>query len=160
MECSESALKFSLVRSFSGGVMPAIEVISEKCCGCRICEMACSMTHLGIFNPRKALLQIEINRYSRFDVPTSQIDVPVVCLQCNPAPCAEACPEGAIAKSDSGAWVVNREKCTGCSLCIDACSYGMISVDPQEGNCARKCDLCEGKPSCVEYCPREALRFE
>lgn len=138
--------------------MVILGVNSEKCCGCRICEMVCSMVHLGIFNPRKALLRIEINRLPHPGMGASQIDMPVVCPQCNPAPCSDACPEEAIGKAAFGAWIVDKERCTGCGLCVDACSYGMIAIDAQGGS-ARKCDLCQGNPSCVEYCPMKALTF-
>jgi len=120
--------------------------------------MICSMSQLRIFNPRKALLRVEINRLPRPETELSQIDVPVVCLQCDPAPCSEVCPEGAIRETAFGAWIVDKEKCTGCGLCVDACSYGMIAVDAKEGT-AKKCDLCQGSPSCVEYCPMQALTF-
>lgn len=135
-----------------------LKVKPEKCCGCRICEMACSMVNLGMFNPRKALLRIEIDRLPQSGMGISQIDVPVVCSQCDPAPCSEACPEGAIGKAASGGWVVDQERCIGCGLCVEACSYAMIKVDAKNG-IARKCDLCQGNPSCVEYCPVGALTF-
>jgi len=138
--------------------MTTINVNPEKCCGCRICEMACSMVHLCLFNPRRALLRVEINRLPCPGTETSQIDVPVVCLQCDPAPCSDSCPEGAIGKVESGAWVVDKEKCTGCGLCVDACPHKMISVDSEQ-RIARKCDLCQGSPICVRYCPMEALAF-
>jgi carbon-monoxide dehydrogenase iron sulfur subunit len=118
--------------------------------------MACSMTHLGLFNPRKALLRIEVDRSSAL---ASQIDVPVVCQQCDPAPCAEACPEGAIEKSAWGAWSVNKEHCTGCGSCVDACPYGTMTMEGGREPYARKCDLCGGEPSCVAYCPTGALAF-
>jgi carbon-monoxide dehydrogenase iron sulfur subunit len=121
--------------------------------------MACSMVHLGVFNPRRGLLRVEINRLPQLGTVPSQIDVPVVCLQCDPAPCSEACPEGAIVRSDVGAWVIDQERCISCGLCVDACSYGMITLDAQENGTARKCDLCQGSPSCVEYCPTQALTF-
>jgi Fe-S-cluster-containing hydrogenase component 2 len=116
------------------------------------------MVHLGLFNPRKASLRIEMDRMPMVGTKVSEIDVPIVCLQCDPAPCAEACPEGAIEKVATGAWVVDNGKCTGCGLCVDACSLGMIVVESGEGF-ARKCDLCEGGPSCVTYCPMGALAF-
>jgi Fe-S-cluster-containing hydrogenase component 2 len=133
-----------------------LKVDSEKCCGCRICEMTCSMVHLGFFNPRMALLRVEIDRLCRTP---SQIDVSVVCRQCHPAPCLEACPEGAIEKASFGAWIVDKEKCSGCGRCVDACPYGMISVDAQGKGYATKCDLCEGNPSCVQHCPTGSLMF-
>jgi carbon-monoxide dehydrogenase iron sulfur subunit len=120
--------------------------------------MACSMTHLSIFSPRKGLLRVEIDRLPKLGTSPSRIDVPIVCRQCNPAPCAEVCPEGAIGKGAFGAWVVNSGECTGCGICVDACPYRVMLLDPQEG-LARKCDLCEGNPACVRYCPMEALTF-
>lgn len=138
--------------------MVSLTVHPEKCSGCRICEMACSMTHLGGFSPRKALVRVEINRFLRSGVETSRIDVPTICLQCDPAPCSEVCPEGAIERVESGAWVVDQGKCTGCRLCVEACPHGMIFIDSEKG-IARKCDLCLGNPVCVRYCPMEALAF-
>lgn len=104
------------------------------------------------------MLRVEIDRLPKLDTEPSQIDVPVVCLQCDPAPCSEICPEGAIKKEAFGAWIVNQEKCTSCSLCVDACPYGLVIIETKEGT-ARKCDLCKGNPSCVEYCPMKALTF-
>jgi Fe-S-cluster-containing hydrogenase component 2 len=138
--------------------MRSLTVDPEKCCGCRICEMTCSMAHLGLFNPRKALLRVEIDRLPQLGTKASQIDVPVVCSQCDPAPCSDACPEGAIQKTDFGAWVVDEERCTSCGLCVESCPYGMMIIGSQEES-ARKCDLCEGNPSCVQYCPMGALIF-
>jgi carbon-monoxide dehydrogenase iron sulfur subunit len=121
--------------------------------------MACSMGHLGVFNPRKALLRVEINRLPQPGTAPSQIDVPVVCLQCDPSPCSDACPEEAIVKTALGAWIVEKDKCTGCGLCVDACQYKMIAQDNSGVGYARKCDLCEGNPLCVKYCPTKALLF-
>lgn len=120
--------------------------------------MTCSMTRLGFFSPRNALLRVEIDRLLQPGVRPSEIDVPVVCLQCDPAPCSEACPEGAIVKAPWGAWIVDKEACTSCGLCVEACRYGMIATEARDGY-ARKCDLCEGDPLCVQYCPTSALTF-
>ena len=145
-------------RKKDGPFMPSLNVDPAKCCGCRICEMACSMVHLGVFNPKKALLRVEINRLPSLATDTSKIDVPVVCLQCDPAPCSEACLEGAVRKADVGFWMIDPARCTGCGSCADACPHGMITVDSEQG-IARKCDWCQGSPECVRYCPMEALTF-
>jgi Fe-S-cluster-containing hydrogenase component 2 len=116
------------------------------------------MGHLGLFNPRKAYLRVKINRQPQINTTPEEINIPTVCHQCNPAPCAEACPEGAIVLVSTGAWVVQKEKCTGCGNCKEACSYEMISIDPSK-NFAEKCNLCEGAPICVFYCPTGALYF-
>jgi carbon-monoxide dehydrogenase iron sulfur subunit len=145
--------------ALTGGFMAAIKVVSEKCCGCRICEMVCSEKHWGVYAPRRGLLRVDINRLPKIGAPLSEIDSPIVCRQCDPSPCANACPENAIEKSTTmDAWVVDEEKCTGCGICINACPFGMIYLESQEG-IARKCNLCDGNPSCVAYCPTGALVF-
>ena len=139
--------------------MNRLKVISERCSGCRICELMCSMVHYGgAFNPRKALIRVEINRAPQIDTPISEIDIPHVCFQCEPAPCVESCLTGAFEKNDVlEVWRIDQELCTGCEACVEECQYGMIVMDTDR---AMKCDLCDGDPVCVRYCPNEALVFE
>jgi Fe-S-cluster-containing hydrogenase component 2 len=41
-------------------------------------------------------------------------------------------------------------------MCLTACPFGAMGfVD----NVAIKCDLCGGKPSCVEFCQAKALTY-
>ena len=46
--------------------------------------------------------------------------VPVQCRQCEAAPCAAACPTGALF-SDGRSVAVNTAACTGCKACLAAC---------------------------------------
>jgi Fe-S-cluster-containing hydrogenase component 2 len=110
------------------------------------------------FNPRKAFIRVENNRVPNLDTPISQIDSPVICLQCEPAPCAESCPEEAFERDlKSGAWKIQHELCTGCGCCRDQCPNNMIRLEDDK---AVKCDLCEGNPICVRFCPTGALVLE
>lgn len=84
---------------------------------------------------------------------------PVVCIQCEDAPCAEACPTNAITKTETGAWIVNEEACNGCGLCVESCPYGVVKMNPESG-VAMKCDFCGGDPECVKMCSVAALRYE
>ena len=130
---------------------------ATHCSGCRICELMCSFFHEGVFIPSKARLFVEINRSISVDTPPDKIDIPHVCIQCDPAPCAEICSSNAVVKDDkTGALLVNKDDCTGCGLCVDECQYGMIRVD-EDKQIAEKCDLCQGNPQCVAFCPRGAL---
>jgi Fe-S-cluster-containing hydrogenase component 2 len=133
-----------------------ISVDAEKCTGCRICQLLCSMVHFrGKTNPRLARIRVEINRRPPPDASPASIDVPHVCRQCDPAPCAEACMSGAFEKDeDKGIWTIYEEICNGCGACMDACPYGMIVMHNET---AMKCDLCGGDYTCVSYCPRGAL---
>ena len=52
---------------------------------------------------------------------------------------------------------IDEEKCTGCGWCIEACEFGSITVHPEKKIVI--CDLCEGDPMCVKYCPKDALEL-
>jgi Fe-S-cluster-containing hydrogenase component 2 len=54
--------------------------------------------------------------------------------------------------------MVKEKKCKGCDWCIQACPHGGITLHPDTG-LALACDLCEGEPKCVEFCPEEALEL-
>ncbi|MEW5920134.1 MAG: 4Fe-4S dicluster domain-containing protein [Bacillota bacterium] len=125
--------------------------VKEKCVGCRICELACSLYLEDVFNPRRARIKVESGY--------NALDLPHICFQCDDAPCASSCPENAIVREDeTGIWKVSKEKCIGCGDCLDVCPYDAIFISPSD-NIAIKCELCEGLP-CKEYCPNEALLLE
>ena len=124
----------------------------EKCSGCRICELACSWFHEEEFNPAKARLSIVSWK-------KAAIHYPMICEQCEKAPCKEVCPTDAIYKDEeSGAWKVDEKKCIGCKFCSLVCPLGAISFF-EEKRGAIKCDLCDGDPQCVKFCPMDAIEF-
>jgi Fe-S-cluster-containing hydrogenase component 2 len=83
---------------------------------------------------------------------------PVVCTQCENAFCMHSCPVEAISRqADTGAVIVDKDKCISCGDCVEACPDGMIKLDAQEK--ADKCDLCGGDPLCVRYCTPGALKL-
>ncbi|MCD6325553.1 4Fe-4S binding protein, partial [Candidatus Bathyarchaeota archaeon] len=47
--------------------------------------------------------------------------------------------------------IVDKEKCTACGRCVEACPGKIPYMHPTE-NYAVICDLCGGKPKCVEAC--------
>ncbi len=53
---------------------------------------------------------------------------------------------------------VDKEKCTGCSLCLKACPFSAIKVE--EGFAVIDLDLCNYCGFCVEECPSEAITVE
>jgi Fe-S-cluster-containing dehydrogenase component len=54
--------------------------------------------------------------------------------------------------------MIDEDACNGCAWCVEACDYGSIQLHP-ERRVVFVCDLCEGDPKCVEWCPEEALDF-
>jgi len=136
-----------------GGKMKSIWVYPEKCTGCSQCIMVCSYTKTGKYSPRDALLQL-------LSWEEHCLTIPVVCAQCENAPCQAACPVDAIYRSpENGAVVVDEALCTACGLCMEACPTGSIFID-RHSNAAIKCDLCGGQPACVEVCYPGALHLD
>jgi Fe-S-cluster-containing hydrogenase component 2 len=45
-----------------------------------------------------------------------------------------------------------------CLKCVEACPLDAIFID-KSGNRVLKCDVCNGEPRCVEWCPTNALLF-
>jgi len=77
-----------------------INVIPERCTGCRLCELACSGGRLGVFDPARSNIQIEMEG-------TPELPVPVIketCDACGGDPrCIKVCPARAIIWDKEGA---------------------------------------------------------
>jgi len=70
-----------------------------------------------------------------------------------------ACPREALLQSEkTGVIIVDEEAGDGCARCVEACNFGAIQLHP-ERRIAFVCDLCEGEPQFVEWCPEETLDF-
>ena len=122
----------------------------KRCTGCMSCVIVCSERHTGMSAPSRSRIEILVD-------PLGGDLAARYCRQCKNAPCAEACPETAIQYDKAiRAWLVDAEVCTGCGLCIEACPFEVIRLDPVT-NKAIKCDLCMGALWCVEVCPAKAL---
>ena len=131
---------------------PRLLVKEKNCSGCRACELACSAAHGGVFRP--AVSRIRVRKLEE-----EGIDQPRPCRQCGQARCVEACPEGALSRHPvTKAVVLDREFCTKCGRCAEACAFGAIPFDPAEGY-PLFCDLCVGDPACVKRCATGALHF-
>lgn len=124
----------------------------EKCTGCRRCEVACSFFKENECNPAKS--RIHVLSWVR-----ESMDMPLYCVQCMKPVCEAVCPVKAIKVNEKTSTVlIDHDLCIGCRLCMMACPIGAISID-MESKKILKCDLCEGKPKCVEYCEPKALEY-
>ncbi len=121
------------------------KIKAKECVGCRICELVCSLRHTGAINPRKSRIRIfRLEDRDRIET----------CRFCADPKCVEACPTGAMHLED-GLAAHDREKCIVCGACLEACPFpGSLRIFEEE---LLKCDLCGGEPSCVKYCPTDAL---
>lgn len=145
----------------------------NQCIGCRTCEVACALAHMG---SSSAAALSPTNFAPRLKVVKSrQISVPVVCRHCEDAPCANACPNGAIVYRANSVQVL-QDRCVGCKTCMVACPFGAMDVVTVPATQvfvgvtirhgvkaeAHKCDLCVGRtegPACVKVCPTKALHL-
>jgi carbon-monoxide dehydrogenase iron sulfur subunit len=156
-----------------------IEVIPDKCRACRRCEVACIAAHHGM--TFKEAMKHRDELVSRVQVvKTEGFKTTVRCHQCDPAPCCNVCPTGALQQED-GRIIVRVQFCAACKMCLAVCPYGAISLEhigmPGVGGdsetmaqrsrreVAVRCDMCQawrdknGKKitACMEACPARAL---
>lgn len=88
-----------------------------------------------------------------------------VCKHCANAPCQEACPTGAIIRTEFDTVYVQQDICNGCGYCIVACPFGVIARDEQGDHHAHKCTLCYDRlkdgmePACAKACPTKSIQF-
>jgi formate dehydrogenase iron-sulfur subunit len=88
-----------------------------------------------------------------------------VCKHCANAPCHEACPTGAIIRTEFDTVYVQQDICNGCGYCIVACPFGVIARDEQGDHQAHKCTLCYDRlkdgiePACAKTCPTRSITF-
>ncbi len=115
------------------------------CTGCMICVSVCSMHYYRVISPERSRVRVV-----RLE---GGLDFPLFCRNCEDAPCIEACPEDALARTSKGVIVVNSRRCTGCGSCVSACPYYAIRVNPDTGK-AFKCIQCG---ECTAWCPVGAI---
>ncbi len=88
-----------------------------------------------------------------------------VCKHCANAPCLEACPTGAIIRTEFDTVYVQQDICNGCGYCVVACPFGVIARDEEGTHTARKCTLCYDRmkdgiePACAKACPTDSIQY-
>jgi len=124
----------------------------EKCTGCRLCEMVCSVFKEGVCDPPKA--RIHVIKWDK-----EGFYIPMFCQQCEEPLCAAVCPVNAIQMDSTlNRFLVDKELCVGCKSCISICTFGGIGFNEKDRKVIR-CDLCDGDPTCVKYCETKAIQY-
>lgn len=153
--------------------MKTVFVNPERCIGCRQCEFACAVAHSGSLDATAALSEEPLPR-ARIHVVAGQAmhsSFPNRCRHCNPAPCEQVCPTGAIARNTEHDVVsLDIHKCIACAMCAMVCPFDAVTFHAQANGMpartvATKCDGCVDRlerneePACVEVCKVDALVF-
>lgn len=134
--------------------MKIITMDPSKCIGCRNCELACAFEK-SLLTCKREESNVKVNHYIE-----EHVLVPMTCLHCEDAWCMKVCPASAIHRDEeTGAVVIDSDRCAGCKMCILACPYGNMHFDAEK-QVSRKCDLCSGNPRCVGHCVAGALNYE
>ncbi len=84
--------------------------------------------------------------------------VPVICRNCEDAPCVTACMSGCRQRNAKGRVVTDYRRCVGCWMCIMSCPFGAIEQE-KGAHIAVKCEGCLDReiPPCVAACERGIL---
>jgi Fe-S-cluster-containing dehydrogenase component/formate-dependent nitrite reductase membrane component NrfD len=133
----------------------------RKCIGCHACTIACKSEHdIPVGVNRCWVKTVEKGSFPD----TQRLFLPVLCNQCEEAPCMKICPTGALFRRRDGIVDLNGESCIGCRACMVACPYDQLFIDPNTRT-AEKCNFCANRlenhlqPACVSVCPTECRIF-
>lgn len=127
-----------------------IRVNTDKCTGCRSCEMACSAFHA---TPKYSLVNPARSRIRVFRNELANEYVPVYASDYTPAQC-----------NGRQVHTIAGKEYTLCTFCGAACPSRDIFKEPDSG-LPLKCDMCENvppleKPWCVQVCEPGCLTYE
>jgi formate dehydrogenase iron-sulfur subunit len=160
---------------------------ASVCIGCKACEVACKEwnhipddgfewsgqsydnTHaLGASTWRHVLFLEEKQpmgpQLAGIEEPFRWQFLSDVCKHCENAGCLEACPTGAIIRTELESVYVQHDVCNGCGYCVVSCPFGVVDKSHEVGT-AFKCTFCYDRqrdglmPACAKACPTQSIRF-
>ncbi|HZU11314.1 MAG TPA: 4Fe-4S dicluster domain-containing protein [Chloroflexota bacterium] len=167
---------------------------TSLCIGCKACEVACKQWNqlpmdgvewLGTSYDNTHSLGATTWRHVTFaELPgsggagaqTNWLMMSDVCKHCTHAGCLEACPTGAIMRTEFDTVVIQQDVCNGCGYCVPSCPFGVVELDVAHGPAptlagaghdgkAHKCTLCYDRlqdglePACAKACPTDSIIF-
>ena len=154
------------------------------CIGCKACEVACKewnnlpADNIGLtgqsFDNTGALsantwrhvnfIERSVRDLDQRAFQSGWLMMSDVCKHCHNAPCLEACPTGALFRTEFDTVVVQQDICNGCGYCVPACPFGVVDISTLDGK-AHKCTLCYDRlkgglePACAKSCPTDSIQF-
>jgi formate dehydrogenase iron-sulfur subunit len=159
---------------------------STLCIGCKACEVACKEWNevpadgflftatsydntgtLGASTWRHVKFVEEAPRVGEGGLsplgPSWQFSSDV-CKHCEVAGCLDACPTGALVRTEFGGVYLQPDVCNGCGYCVVGCPFGVVDRRPEDGR-AFKCTFCYDRqrtglePACAKACPTGSIAF-
>jgi Fe-S-cluster-containing dehydrogenase component len=104
----------------------------DRCTGCQACVAAChAENNLPVSDPEqaakgRAVHWIRVDRYYEGEFPDVRVKYrPVLCQQCDEAPCEPVCPVYATYKNPEGLNVQVYNRCVGTRYCANNCPYSV-----------------------------------
>jgi Fe-S-cluster-containing dehydrogenase component len=121
----------------------------SRCIGCYSCMLACARSTQRSFTPSQSAIQVRTagGLQGRF--------VADICRACADAPCAAACPSGALTPRLGGGMTYKKKLCIGCQACVEACIVDVIYWNEVE----QRPILCLFCGQCARFCPHECLEM-
>lgn len=172
--------------AFQPGDTTAFFTDSTLCIGCKACEVACKEWNnleadgydlSGFSYDNTVALGHSTWRHVKFieDTPTPGVGgnssdqltwefSSDVCKHCEVAGCLEACPTGALVRTEFGGVFLQPDICNGCAYCVVSCPFGVVQKNENDGR-AFKCTFCTDRqksglePACAKACPTESIKF-
>ena len=139
----------------------------KRCIGCHTCTFACKIEN--DVQPG-SWIHVKTEGGPHMDTPEGIYPnvrmhyLPKTCNHCRRPTCLPVCPTHAIYKRKDGIVLIDKDKCMGCKLCIEACPYEAPIFNP-ETSIVEMCTLCSHRidnglePFCVTCCPTRAMEF-
>ena len=121
----------------------------ERCIGCYSCSLACARLVHKRLSWSTAGIRIHTSggMSSGFEAK--------LCVACDPAPCALACPTEALTQRRGGGVRVNKKLCIRCGKCAEACPVDAVHLGTEDGNPY----ICIHCGRCVAFCPQGCLEL-
>jgi len=123
---------------------------------------------MGLLNRQSAIDASPARTDPQSDDPFRWVFLSDVCKHCEEAGCLEACPTGAIVRTEVSSVLVQNDVCNGCGYCVVSCPFGVIDRRPSplpDAGGAFKCTFCYDRqksglvPACAKVCPTESIVF-
>lgn len=121
----------------------------ERCIGCYSCSLACARLVHKRLSWSAAGIRIHTSggMSSGFEAK--------LCVACDPAPCALACPTDALTQRRFGGVKVNKSLCIRCGKCAEACPVEAVYLGTEDGQPY----ICVHCGRCVAFCPQGCLEL-